>query len=218
MRQLIGLVKKDFLLIKKYNIVMLLFSIIAPIFISLRTPEFQSNGFVLYGLLALMLTFMNYHMISMEEMKQKGMVYIQTTPISNSFIGLSKFIVVLITFMTVSILYFILSKIDITKVGAIGLKEIMLTFILIKIFFSIYIPLTFKLGYIKLQMVSAGIIFLSPFLIGLISKRWNNIVPIFLKFESISNLMFFIISLIIIIIMMSISTKITSLILHNKEY
>jgi ABC-2 type transport system permease protein len=218
MRQLIGLVKKDFLLIKKYNIVMLLFSIIAPIFISLRTPEFQSNGFVLYGLLALMLTFMNYHMISMEEMKQKGMVYIQTTPISNSFIGLSKFIVVLITFMTVSILYFILSKIDITKVGAIGLKEIMLTFILIKIFFSIYIPLTFKLGYVKLQMVSAGIIFLSPFLIGLISKRWNNIVPIFLKFESISNLMFFIISLIIIIIMMSISTKITSLILHNKEY
>ncbi len=218
MRQLIGLVKKDFLLIKKYNIVMLLFSIIAPIFISLRTPEFQSNGFVLYGLLALMLTFMNYHMISMEEMKQKGMVYIQTTPISNSFIGLSKFIVVLITFMTVSILYFILSKIDITKVGAIGLKEIMLTFILIKIFFSIYIPLTFKLGYVKLQMVSAGIIFLSPFLIGLISKRWNNIVPIFLKFESISNLMFFTISLIIIIIMMSISTKITSLILHNKEY
>jgi ABC-2 type transport system permease protein len=217
MRQLIGLVKKDFLLIKKYNIVMLLFSIIAPIFISLRTPEFQSNGFVLYGLLALMLTFMNYHMISMEEMKQKGMVYIQTTPISNSFIGLSKFIVVLITFMTVSILYFILSKIDITKVGAIGLKEIMLTFILIKIFFSIYIPLTFKLGYVKLQMVSAGIIFLSPFLIGLISKRWNNIVPIFLKFESISNLMFFTISL-IIIIMMSISTKITSLILHNKEY
>ncbi len=218
MRQLIGLVKKDFLLIKKYNIVMLLFSIIAPIFISLRTPEFQSNGFVLYGLLALMLTFMNYHMISMEEMKQKGMVYIQTTPISNSFIGLSKFIVVLITFMTVSILYFILSKIDITKVGAIGLKEIMLTFILIKIFFSIYIPLTFKLGYVKLQMVSAGIIFLSPFLIGLISKRWNNIVPIFLKFESISNIMFFTISLIIIIIMMSISTKITSLILHNKEY
>ena len=178
MRQLIGLVKKDFLLIKKYNIVMLLFSIIAPIFISLRTPEFQSNGFVLYGLLALMLTFMNYHMISMEEMKQKGMVYIQTTPISNSFIGLSKFIVVLITFMTVSILYFILSKIDITKVGAIGLKEIMLTFILIKIFFSIYIPLTFKLGYVKLQMVSAGIIFLSPFLIGLISKRWNNIVVV----------------------------------------
>lgn len=218
MKPLINLVKKDFLLVKKYNIIMLVFSIIAPTFISVRTPEFQANSFILYGLLALMLTFMTYHMISMEEMKQKGMVYIQTTPMSNGFIGLSKFIVILISFFMVSIVYVILSKIDVTKVGAIGLKEIILIFLLIELFFSIYIPLTFKLGYVKLQMVSAGIIFLSPLLTGLLFKKLSNSGSIFLKLGSISNTLFFTISILIIITMISISVKATSLILNNKEY
>lgn len=218
MKQLLGLIKKDFLLIKKYNIVMLLFSIILPVFISVRTPEFQENGFILYGLLVLMLTFMNYHMISMKEMEQKGMVYIQTTPMSNYSIGLSKFIGVLISFSIVSVIYFILSKIDITKVGAIGLKEIILVFLVLNLFFSIYIPLTFKLGYVKLQMVSAGIIFLSPFLTGLLINKLNIEESIFSAMGSMTNALFFTICILMITTIIFISVKATSLILDSKEY
>lgn len=215
---MISLIKKDFLLIKRYNIIMLLFTVVAPIIISQRTPAFQSNGFILYGLLVLMITFMNYHMIAMEEMKQKGMIYIQTTPISNKVIVLSKFIGVLISFCVVSGVYIILSKISLTKVGVIGLNEIIFILILIKIFYSIYIPLTFKLGYVKLQMVSAGIIFFSPFLTGLVSERLNNGIPIFRKLKNISNTMFLSLSLLIIVAMITISITSSSFILDKKEY
>lgn len=218
MKPLINLIKKDFLLIKKYLIVMLVFSIIAPIIISARTPELQTNGLILYVLLTLMLTFMTYHMISMEEMKQKGMVYIQTTPMSNSLIALSKITVVTISFITITFVYIVLSKIELIKVGSVGLKEIMITFMLIEVFISIYIPLTFKLGYVKLQMVSAGIIFISPFLMGILSKSLNDNATIFLKMKDISNNLLFIISITIIFVLISASIKVTSLILDNKEY
>ena len=218
MRSLINLVIKDFLLIKKYNMIMLLFTIVVPIFISYNTPEFQDNGMILYVLLSLMLTFMTYHMIAMEEMKQKGMIYVQSTPMSNGFIGLSKFVVVFIWFLIISISYVILSKIDVTKVGAIKLKEILLTCILINVFYSIYIPLTFKLGYVKLQMVSAGIIFLSPLVTGLFLQKLSNGVSIFLKIVNIPNTLFTLLSIGIIVVMISISTKATSSILNSKEY
>lgn len=218
MNSLVNLVRKDFLLIKKHIALILLFSTIAPIFISIRTPEFQANGFILYVSLILMLTFMTYHMISMEEMKQRGMIYIQTTPMSNSLIALSKIIVVTISFFIVTVIYIILSEVEITKVGSVGIKEILLTFSLIELFFSIYVPLTYKLGYVRLQMVSTGIIFLSPFLIGLLSKTISNNISIFLRLENISDGLLLIISILIIIAVISISVKVTSLILNNKEY
>ncbi|MBS4539592.1 ABC-2 transporter permease [Clostridium sp. D2Q-11] len=218
MKSLINLVKKDFLQIKKYIIVMLLFSIIAPIFISFRTPEFQANGFLLYMLLIFMLTFMTYHMISIEEMKHKGMIYIQTTPMPNHLIALSKIIVVTIVFFIITGIFVSLSKLDITKVGSIEQSEVLVTFLLVELFFSIYVPLTFKLGYVKLQIVSASVIFLTPFLIGLIPKKLSNSIFTFLKFNNISNSILYITSLLILITLISISIKTTCLILNNKEY
>src|SRR5699024_6654098 len=99
-------------------------------------------------------TFITYHMISLEEIKSKGKVYLHTTPMTHGFIGLSKFVVITVSFLMITIVYIILSKIDITKVGSIGLKDILFTYTLINLFFSIYIPLTYKLGYTKLQLVS----------------------------------------------------------------
>ena len=78
MKIIYNLVKKDYLLIKKSLFIMLLFVIFAPIFISMRAPEFQNNGTLLYGMLVLMITFMTYHMISMEEIN-KGFLYLQIT-------------------------------------------------------------------------------------------------------------------------------------------
>lgn len=218
MKLLISLIKKDFLLVKKNNLALLLFSIVMPILLSLKTPRFQTDGFILYGTLTLMLTFMNYNMLSVEEMKQEGMVYIQTTPISNNMIGLSKFITVSIPFSIISLIYFILSKIDITKVGPVGVKGGILIFFLIQLFFSVYIPLTFKLGYAKLQIVGAGIVILSPFLVGFLTKILKSGESIFFTLGDMPDILFFAIAILVIIIMISLSIKVTSSILDHKEY
>lgn len=218
MRQIFNLVKKDFLLVKNYILVMILFSIGMPIFMFKEAPELVGFSSILYGTLVLMLSFMAYHMISMEEMKEEGMVYIQTIPISNTSISLAKFAVIFVVFILVSFIYFILSRIGITNVGSIGIKDILFTFLLIELFFSIYIPLTFKLGYVKLQMVSAGIIFTTPFIIGLVSKKMNNIIRILVKIGDIPNGLLISLSALIAILILFISINMSSKILDSKEY
>lgn len=218
MKMIYNLVKKDFLLIKKYLLIMMVFVILAPIFISIRTSELQKNGTLLYGVLVLMITFMTYHMVSMEEMKQKGSIYLQITPMSNIKMVVSKYIMVTLTFIVTTVIYWILSMISFTNVGVVGIKSIMICFAVIELFFGVYIPLTFKLGYVKLQMISAGIIFLSPFVISLFSKYFsfaNNIVS---SIQSLNNLVFTAITLIWVVIVMIIGTKVSSSILQRQEY
>lgn len=218
LKQIFNLVKKDFFLAKNYIAVIILFSIGMPIFMSKEASELEGFSPILYGTLVLMLSFMTYHMISMEEMKEEGMVYIQTTPISNTSISLAKFAVVFTGFVLVSFIYFVLSRIEITKVESIGIKDILFTFLLVELFFSIYIPLTFKLGYAKLQIVSAGIIFATPFVIGLVSKKMNNITGILVKIGSIPNGLLISLSALIAIFILFISINRSSKILDSKEY
>lgn len=216
MRQIFNLVKKDFLLAKNYILVVFLFSIGVPILMFKEGPIGSSS--IAYGTLVLMLSFMSYHMISMEEMKEEGMVYVQTTPISNTSISLAKFAVVFLVFIIISCIYFFLSKIKITNVGPIGIKDILFAFLLIELFFSIYIPLTFKLGYVKLQMVSAGIIFTTPFMIGLVSKKMNGITKILVKIGSIPDGLLISLSVLIAIFILLLSINRSSKILDSKEY
>jgi len=157
-------------------------------------------------------------MISLEEIKSKGKVYLHTTPMTHGFIGLSKFVVITVSFLMITIVYIILSKIDITKVGSIGLKDILFTYTLINLFFSIYIPLTYKLGYTKLQLVSAGLIIITPFVVGTISDVLTSNGDILMKLIDTSNVIFVPSAILLITIMISISVKATSLILNKKEY
>lgn len=218
MKMIYNLVKKDFLLIKKYLLIMMVFVILAPIFISIRTPKLQKNGILLYGVLALMITFMSYHMVSMEEMKQKGSIYLQITPMSNIKMVVSKFIMVTLTFLVTTVIYWLLSMISFTKVGLIGIKSVMICFAIIELFFGIYIPLTFKLGYVKLQMISAGIIFLSPFIISLITKYSSFVNNIISSIQLLNNAVIIAITLIWVMIVIIIGTKVSSRILQMQEY
>jgi len=57
--QILSLMKKDFLLIRKYIPLTLLISIVATIYTSIEMPEFQNHGFILYVLLAPLINFYN---------------------------------------------------------------------------------------------------------------------------------------------------------------
>ncbi|MBU5438391.1 ABC-2 transporter permease [Tissierella sp. MSJ-40] len=213
MKQIYNLIKKDFILIRNNILIMLLVLGFASIPVAKNTP-----GSLLYGVIIFMLTFMIYHMISMEEMKQKGHIYLATTPLSNKNIGIAKSFIITISFIIITIGYIGLSAINFTKLGRIGIEDVVLAFFTIEIFFAIYIPLTFKLGYIRLQMISTVTIFLTPIIISFILRRIDFIINIRNYILNIP-LPALILFCVIILVLVSISTSKTSAsILDSKEY
>ncbi|WMJ79109.1 ABC-2 transporter permease [Clostridium sp. MB40-C1] len=218
MKVIYSLFKKDFLLIKKYLLTITMFIVLAPIFISYRTPVFQNNGNILYGILVLMMTFMVYHSISMEEMKQKGEIYLRITPMSIKKVIIAKYVVVTFAFIVTTILFLVLSKVSMTHIGKVDIKNVLMVSVLIEIFFGIYIPMTFKFGYVKLQIISTGIMFISPFVIPLIVKYLGNSMALIANIQNSSIWMVTGLSLLIICASISLGTMASNKIIENKEY
>lgn len=218
MKAIYNLFKKDLLLIKKYLLTIFVFIMIAPIFISYRVPVFQQSGNIIYSALVLMITFMVYHTVSMEEMKQKGEIYLRITPMSiNKFI-IAKYVMVTFTFILTTALFLILTCVPGVPVGKVDMKNIILVFALIEIFFGIYIPMTFKFGYVKLQIISAGIIFISPFVVPFIINYFGD--NTLLMFNIKNSPIWMVTSLLLLITCASISlgSIASNKIVQNKEY
>lgn len=218
MKAIYNLFKKDFLLIKKYLLTIFAFIVVAPIFISYRVPVFQQSGDVIYSALVLMITFMVYHTVSMEEMKQKGEIYLRITPVSiNKFI-IAKYFMVTFTFILTTVLFLILTHVPGLTVGKVDIKNVLLIFVLIEIFFGIYIPLTFKFGYVKLQIISAGIIFISPFVVPLIINYFGDNIPLISNIENSTIWMITSLSLLMTCASISLGTIASNKIVQSKEY
>ncbi|WP_315120510.1 ABC-2 transporter permease [uncultured Clostridium sp.] len=218
MRAIYNLIKKDFLLVKKLILPISAFIVAAPIFISYRTPSFQEYGGILYSVLALTITFMIYHAISMEEMKQKGDIYLRITPMPMIKVILAKYILIITTFLVTTALYVMISYIPLTLVGNVDVKSIIITFTIIALFFGFYIPLTFKFGYVKLQVLSTGIIFISPFVAPLIMKHLGSDFLLLAYFASSPMLKITITALFIAFIAIISGSMLSNLIIKNKEY
>lgn len=218
MNVIYNLFKKDFLLIKKYILPILVFIVIAPIFISYRAPMFQQSGNILYNMLVFMITFMIYHTVSMEEMKQKGDIYLRITPMSINKVIIAKYVVVTFTFIITTALFLILSHVPVAPIGKVDAKNILLVFAVIEIFFAIYIPMTFKFGYVKLQMISAALIFICPFVVPVIINYFGNDMPLMAAIKNSSTLMVASLSLLMTCASIMLGTMVSTKIVHNKEY
>lgn len=218
MNVIYNLFKKDFLLIKKYLLPIVVFIVIAPIFISYRTPMFQQSGNILYNMLVFMITFMIYHTVSMEEMKQKGDIYLRITPMSIMKVIIAKYVVVTFTFIITTALFLILSHVSVAPIGKVDAKNILLFFAVIEILFGIYIPMTFKFGYVKLQMISAALIFICPFVAPVIINYFGNDMPLMATMKNSSTLMVATLSLLMTFTSVILGTMVSNKIVHNKEY
>lgn len=218
MKSIYNLIKKDFLLIKKIIVPIIAFVIGAPIYISSSTPTFQESGDILYAMLVSMITFMIYHAIALEEMKYKGNVYLKVTPMSMVKIVVSKYIIIALTFLTTTILYLITSQIPISHMGSVGIKSIVSMFGVICLYFGFYIPLTFKLGYVKLQVVSTALIFLFPFVLPYLMKcLGSDFMPI-AYFINSSTWKITMIAICIAMFSITCGIFMSNSILKNKEY
>lgn len=206
---LFNLVKKDLILAKKYLAILFVFSIIAPIFIEMKT-EFMSGGFLGFFITALFTQYMLFNTVSMMEHKSKGSVLLCATPYTRKALVKAKYLFILVIFICNCLIYtvtfyFIPTGIPMLNASIFGISLLILVTI-----FGAVIPLQYQFGYEETKYISWFFVFISPFVLPIIIKllKSNNISP---KFSfPFGNLFLYFLALIIGLVSMVMSIRIYS--------
>ncbi|MFA9380825.1 MAG: ABC-2 transporter permease [Acetanaerobacterium sp.] len=154
---MLHLVKKDFLLVKKYVLFMLLFTLAFPLFILWRAPVFI--GFVSFLFTAFFTEFILCQAVSLLAAKYpKTDALLCAAPYSRSCIVKAKYACFLLIFVLCCLVYSIVSLV-IPAIGVLNVSTVLLVLLLCAIPYSIYMPFQFKLGFEKTKFAFMIIIF-----------------------------------------------------------
>lgn len=165
---LFHLVKKEFLIVKKYVLIMLIAAILIPPVMRWRTPEFAGTfGFILSVIFSI---FMLLQYVSLKEYQfPKAATLLCATPFSRSMMVLSKYIFCMIIYIACCIIFGI-ETLLIPGLGTSGTELFILMFFVTSVFIGIYLPVQYKLGYEKTKFAVAVIIVASPFILPVLMR------------------------------------------------
>lgn len=171
---LFALLKKDFLIVKKYVLIMLLFIILIPPFMRWRTPTF--TGVLGFTLSVIFAVFMLLQYVSLKEYQfPKAATLLCATPFSRKATVLSKYIFCMIIYVICCIVFEI-ETLVIPGLGTADITVFALMFLVTSVFIGAYLPMQYKLGYEKTKFAFMVVIMASPF-----------VVPLLMKMESLNS-------------------------------
>lgn len=210
---LLHLVKKDLILAKKYLLVMLIFAIVAPIFINSKLG--LSNGsFISFLITVLFVEYILFNMISLQEDKYKGSVLLCITPHTRNSVIKAKYVFILVIFIACFLLYNLAATIGASYgLTRLSIYSVGVALLIISVFFGILIPVQTKFGHEKTKYIFLIMIFLTPFMLPTIIEWYqtNNIFNIDLPIrQSIKVWIPFVIAVLMASISMVISIRIFS--------
>ena len=165
---LFHLVKKEFLIVKKYVLIMLIAAVLIPPVMRWRTPEFTGTfGFILSAIFSI---FMLLQYVSLKEYQfPKAATLLCATPFSRSMMVLSKYIFCMIIYIACCIIFGI-ETLLIPGLGTWDIGLFILMFFVTSVFIGIYLPVQYKLGYEKTKFAVAVIIVASPFILPVLMR------------------------------------------------
>ena len=165
---LLALLKKDFLIVKKYVLIMLLFIFLIPPFMRWRTPEFTGVlGFVLSVIFAV---FMLLQYVSLKEYQSpKAATLLCATPFTRKAMVLSKYIFCMAIYVICCIAYEI-ETLVIPGLGTADITMFALIFLVTALFIGVYLPVQYKLGYEKTKFAFVVVIMASPIILPLLMR------------------------------------------------
>ena len=172
---LFQLVKKDFLIVKKYVLIMFAVCILFPVFLLWRSPEYAGIlGFVLITIFSI---FMLLQYVTL----------LCALPFSRKNIVLSKYIFCILIYLACCLIFGIETLIF-PQLRSIGYKVPILLFMVVSLFLGVYLPAQYKLGYEKTKLFFVVLIMASPFIFAqslkiensFITNILDNINPVFL--------------------------------------
>lgn len=170
---LFHLVKKDFLIVKQYVLIMVVVAILIPLFMLWRVPENAGAiGFILSVIFSI---FMLLQYVSQKEYRfPKASALLCATPYPRKLLVLSKYIFCLIVYAFCCISFWVETMIF-PALGGFHIELVVITFFMLTIFLGIYLPTQYKLGYEKTKFAFFIIIMASPFILSLLLKMENGI-------------------------------------------
>lgn len=205
---LFQLVKKDFLIVKKYVLLMFAVCIIFPLFLIWRSPEYAGIlGFVLITIFSI---FMLLQYVSLKETQYpKASTLLCALPFSRKNIVLSKYIFCILIYLACCLIFGI-ETLLFPQLGNIGYKMPILLFLVVSLFLGVYLPVQYRLGYEKTKLFFVVLIMASPFIFAQSLKIENsfiitaiqNVNPIFLLAGSLIT------SILILVVSSAISVRI----------
>ena len=157
---LFSLVKKDFLIVKKYAGIMLLASFLIPPVMLWRAPE--ATGAMGFTLTVIFSIFMLTQYVALKEYYPRKMIV------------LSKYCFGLIIY-GVCCLVFGIDTLLFPRLGAFDIRMAVIIFLIISLLLSFYFPALYRLGYERTKFVFVIIIMASPVLFGFLFKPENAI-------------------------------------------
>jgi hypothetical protein len=164
------LVKKDFLLIKKYLILTVLVAFGIPLFVASQVPELM--GLAAFLVTVIFTAYMPLQSVSLAETKYpKATTLLCTTPYTRSAMIKARYLFFLILFVFCCIAYAVLSLV-IPRIKMLSVMDIILSFLIFSVVFGAYIPLQYKFGFEKMKYVLMAMLFATSFLMASIIKSF----------------------------------------------
>lgn len=161
---LINLVKKDFILVKKRLIIMLIFAIGAPIFIA-HEVAVNTGGFLELFLTALFTVFLLFNTVSFLEDKYKGATLLSATPYTRKSLVQAKYLFVLAVFLACYIVYTLTAMLAPINIPMPNLHVVGIVLLIITIFMGTLIPVQYQFGYEKTKYIFVFFVFITPFVL-----------------------------------------------------
>ncbi|MCB2354200.1 ABC-2 transporter permease [Clostridium estertheticum] len=207
---LFHLVKKDFLLIKKYLLLMILIPIAIPILMMIQAS--QLLGLSAFVMSVIFTVFMLYQYVLMAEMKYpKAEALLCATPYSRSTLVQARYVFLLLPFAYCCVAYNVLALLF-AKIEYLTPSTYLIAMLISVILFGIYTPIQYKLGFEKTKYFFVLVIMGAPFLMVLLIKANINldltglsVMPMFAQY-----LILIVAIISIIFISMNVSIKIYS--------
>lgn len=205
---LLQLVKKEFLIVKKYVLLMAAVCILFPIFLLWRMPEFA--GIFGFGLVTVFSILMLLQYVSLKETQYpKASTLLCALPFSRKNIVLSRYIFCIVIYFSCCLIFGIESLLFPT-LQSVGCRIPIVLFLLVSLCLSIYLPIQYKVGYEKTKLFFTVLITSTPVGFAQLMKKGinlkflSNIHPTLLLFGSL------IISTMLLVISSILSIKIYS--------
>ena len=206
------LVKKDFLIAKKYVLFMMGFTAVIPLFVVVSVPAMTGTGAFIYSVIFTVIIILQS--AAMEEAKHpKAIALLCAAPYSRKSFVMAKYACFFILFAYCYAVYCLLGVIFIS-VEFISLSSLLAVLMCGTIIYSVFLPIYFKLGFEKTKFIFQIAIIVFAFGPPLFLRLYTNLnfsinVLAYLPAVTI-NIAMILVSFVTLLVSMNLSMKIFS--------
>ena len=179
---LLTLLKKDYLIIKKYVWIMLFIAVFIPPMMRWRAPEFNGAlGFILAVIFSVLIL-LQYLLLKDYEFP-KATALLCTAPFTRNQLVLSRYIFCIAIYI-ICCGIFKIEALLFPQLGTANIPLFVIMFFIIAVFISIYMPVQYKLGYEKTKLFFVLICSTSPVLLPALMRMTADHDTMFLNVPS----------------------------------